>query len=716
MANEADERCDPPLRSPLCRMAEAVATFVRLSRVRSIEALLRQRDLARRLTCCWLLALALLALGAVAATAVSVLSVFEQRDKGDVIAAASSQLARAQRLAALLPDLLVGDEIEAELARIEVVRIAERMEAVLRRLATGEPSPAERTRALRSHYFEGPFALAPRLARFLAELRALLRDLEEGRPPHAAAVVALRAEALGPLLGLLDEAVTLHEAELRTALDRLVAAALAVGGLSLALLVAIGLWIFRPMTRGLASTVASLERLSETDPLTGLANRRAVIAALERAIAAEVRLAAVSIDLDHFKEANEEGGHAAGDAILRAVAERLRAILRAEDIVGRLGGDEFVVFLLRIERREALDPIVDRIRAALHEPVEFEGRLHRVGATLGVALCPEDTRDPELLLRLADEALLRAKHEQRGTIGRVTRDDVLKVELETRLRLDLARESGRLEGLSVALQPILVANPARRSDQRPGVFGFEALARYVHPTLGPIAPATLFSAACEARVVARLGREARRVAIAAFAALRPYAPPDVRLFLNLSQPELFDRTLPGELVRALEAAGLGPAALGLEVSEEALLERVSEERLRPLIALREAGALLVLDDFGTGTSGLAQLLRLPFDLLKLDRRFVRALGQDPRAVEIVRATLGLARAIGARVVAEGVETEEQLRILRELGCDLAQGFLLAQPMEPAELRNWLAGAARRPPLPALPAMTAMQPQQRALSA
>lgn len=693
----AQESCDRTLRSPLCRMAEGMVTLVKLTRLPSIKALLEEKDLAQRLTCCWVLALLLLALGVLAATAVSALLVVDQRDHGAVVNEAGTQRSRAQRLAALLPDLLRPDEIEAELARQEIARVAQRMAEVLRSLVEGENPPAQWSRELHAHYFEGPFALAPRLARFLAELSALLREVEEGHPADVEAIAALRAEALGPLLGLLDEAVTLHEAHLRADLERLLIVSLIVCGSMLALLLAIGLWIFRPMTRGLVSTVENLKQLSDTDPLTGLANRRAVIAALRRAIAQGIPLAAVSIDLDHFKEANEEGGHAAGDAILRKVAERVRKILRRDDIVGRLGGDEFVAFLLRVDKQETLHPIVERIRLALHEPVAFEGRLYRVGATLGVAFCPDDARDPELLLRLADEALLRAKHEQRGTIGRVTREDVLRVEVQNQLRIDLGRETGQVQGLKAHLQPILSLRGWHSSQERGQIFALEALARYMHPTLGTIPPATLFSAASEARVVAQLGREARRVAIATFAALRASLPPRTRLLVNLSQPELFDRTLAEDLFRALEAAGLGPETLGLEVCEEALLERVSEERLRPLVTLREAGAMLVLDDFGTGTSGLAQLMRLPFDLLKLDRRFVRALGSEKRALEIVRATLGLARAIGARVVAEGVEREEQLRVLLELGCDLAQGFFLAEPMDLPELHSWLANCSRLAP-------------------
>lgn len=678
--------CERALRSPLCRLAEMLATLAGLGRLRATGPTLDPRELERRLTCCWVLALALLALGAVAATGLTTFLVVEQRDHGAVIAEAATQRARTQRLAAFLPELSAPDEIEAELARHEVARIADRMEAVFRGLVEGDGAPARRSPALVNHYFEGPHALAPRLARFLSELRALLRDLEEGHPPHAAAVAALRAEALGPLLGLLDEAVTLHEQHMRADVDRLVLASVAIGGLVLLLLLLIGLGIFRPMTRGLAAFVGDLARLAREDPLTGVANRRALVTALERAIAAGRPLAAVAIDLDHFKEANERAGHAGGDALLKATAERLRTNLRTDDIVGRIGGDEFVVFLLGIRREEELRPIVERIRTALHEPVPLEGRLLPLGATLGVAICPEDAGDPELLLRLADEALVRAKRERRGSIGRARREDALAIEVARDLRELLARSAPDRppEGLEALFQPVVGLR-----DGAAALLGFEALARWTHPRLGPIAPNLLFGAAADRDSVVRLGRLVRRVAFVTFATLRDRLPAGVRVGVNLAPAEVFADGLEETILADLEAAGLPPDQLCLEITEEVLLDRVSDRRLAGLADLRERGVCLVLDDFGTGTSGLAQLLRLPIDILKIDRCFVGSIETDERAREIVRATLALARPLAMKVVAEGVETPAQARLLASLGCDAAQGYLFARPMGLVELRRWL---------------------------
>ncbi len=696
-------RCERSLRSPLCRAAELVVTFGRLARFRSVATLLAERDLERRLTCCWVLSLALLALATLAATGLAVFMAIAQRDHGAIVSEASSQRARSQRIAALLPDLLRDDPVEMELARLELVRIADRMETIFRSLTVGERAPALRTEELRQHYFGGPLALAPRLARFLGELRELLRyfeedhDLEADQHTDVVPITALRREALGPLLGLLDGAVPLHEASLRRDIEYLVAGILGLGGGMLVLIAAIGFWIFRPMTRSIATLVRDLGRLAHEDPLTGLFNRRAVVAALARAIAAGRSIGAITIDLDHFKEANETAGHAGGDALLRAAAERLRAIVRKDDIVGRIGGDEFVIFLLDVRSEPDLQAIVERVRGALHEPVPFEGRVLRLGATLGVALCPDDTDDPETLLRLADEALVRAKREQRGTIRRATKEDALGLEIARELRAVLEHGSDEQlpEGFGAVLQPVVALKPGPASF----LVSLEALGRWTHPRLGPVPPDRMFRAAGDRTSALRLGRLFRRAALASFAALRDRMPPGVRLALNLSTAEVFDESLVDTLLADLEAARVTIREICLEITEEVLLDRVSGQSLAKLTQLREHGAWLALDDFGTGTSGLAQLLRLPFDVVKIDRRFVQELDRDRKAVEIVRATLALARSLGLKVIGEGVEREDQVRTLAELGCDGAQGFLFGRPMGLVELRHWLDECATGAPAP-----------------
>ena len=269
-------------RSPLCRLAETFVTLARLARFRTVRNLLAQRDLGRRLTCCWLFALGLVGVAAACATGLTFFLAASQRNHGAVINDAASQRARAQRIAAYLPELLKEDPFEVELARLELERILARMEEVFRSLVDGDGAPTQETATIAAHYFEGKHALAPRLARFLADARAILRDVEEGLPADPEAVAALRAEALGPVLGLLDEAVTLHEAHLRENVDRLLVASLGVGAGALFLLVAIGLWIFRPMTRALVATVGDLAALAafpvDLPPELPTASRRVLLA------------------------------------------------------------------------------------------------------------------------------------------------------------------------------------------------------------------------------------------------------------------------------------------------------------------------------------------------------------------------------------------------------------------------------------------------------
>lgn len=683
------------LRSPLCRLSEAVALLLRLTRIPAVQVLLGERSLAQRLTCCWILALLLVGIGTIAGTWLTVELAAEQRDYATIVNEAGSQRTRAHRIAAFLPDLLQDDPIEAELARLELERIVTRAEAVFAGLVAGADPPAREDAALAAHYFEGAVALAPRFARFLAEIRAVLRDAAEGVPPTPEQLAALRRDALGPILGLLDQAVVLHETHTRQDVERLVWAALAAGGAVLCLLAAIGLWIFRPMTRALAGSVERLSGLAYTDPLTGLANRRAMIEELARVIDAGRPLAAIAIDLDHFKEANERAGHAGGDALLRAAAERLRAIVRAGDIVGRIGGDEFLVFLIGLREEAALVPIVERIRAALHEPVPWKGRQLRLGATVGMALCPEDAGEPEMLLRLADEALMRAKREQRGSIARASRTDtaVAEATLELRLLAERGETLSSPEGLRAVLQPIVALDRGAA----PRLLGFEALARWDHPRLGPLPVPLLFAASADRETALQLGRLVRRQAVALFAELRPLLPAQARLGLNLCLAEVVDEELQANLLADLAAFALEPSALCLEITEEVLIDRVSDRSLDQLRALRSVGMALALDDFGTGTSGLAQLLRLSIDVLKIDRRFAQDLTTDHKSVEIVRATLGLARSLDLLVVAEGVEDAGQLEALQALGCDAAQGFFFARPMEAGEVRTWLAARARAEP-------------------
>lgn len=558
-------------------------------------------------------------------------------------------------------------------------------------------APAGASAALAAHYFVGDTALDPRMRGFLAVGRRLL---DAAAPPegHSAAAAALRTES-GALLAALDAAVPLHATAgdgARSIVGRL---RLAAALLMLLLLGIEARFVVWPLERRLGVLAARLERQAATDPLTGLLSRRAFAQALGGLLEGAGpgrHVALVVVDLDWFKETNEAQGHAAGDALLCAAAERLRRCARPADLVGRLGGDEFAVALAGLTEAAAAEAPAERLRAALHGTVAHGGRTLRLGATLGVVVAPDDggaaagaVVEAEALLRAADSALARARRTQRGTVAVFSGDDRARAEREAAIlrAIDDGGRGGVFPGLYAELQPqIRIANGE--------VTGFEALARWEHPELGRLSPGEFLPLAERAGRMPELGVAVRASAFRAFAAMRaaglvPSAPPP-RIAVNLSAAEIEHPDCVRSLERELAEAGLSPEALEVEITEEVLLDRVSDATRDRLAALRGRGARLALDDFGTGYAGLNQLLRLPLDLIKLDRCFVRGLGLDRRAEEIVRASAALAHGLGLELLAEGVETEDQLALLRELGCDAVQGFLVGRPMPPERVAGWLA--------------------------
>lgn len=447
------------------------------------------------------------------------------------------------------------------------------------------------------------------------------------------------------------------------------------------------------------------EAMVLTDELTGLPNRRGIAAALDGAMADRKPVTVVTIDLDHFKEANDSAGHAAGDAVLREVGQRLRASVRGSDVVGRIGGDEFAVLLVGLADRAAAAEALRRISAMLHKPVPYAGTSLRLGATIGAAMMPADADTAEVALRLADEAMVQAKRGSRGGIGWASRADAERVQRVAAIVRAFDSDLGGatvLPGATVHLQPIVSLQ------DKPGAVSIEALARWSHPQLGAVPPSELFPAIGPLRA-SRLGEAVRDQALAALAVLRASGLTTARIALNLSAAEVARTDIVEHIANQVERAGLGLDAVEVEITEEVLLDRVSNRTLDQLAALRGRGAKLALDDFGTGHSGLAQLLRLPLDSVKLDKRFVQRLGVDGRAEEIVRATVSLAHGLGMTVVAEGVETAHQAAMVVSLGCDRAQGFLYARPMDRQALTGWLAerrSAGADAPVPLRPRRTA----------
>ncbi len=437
---------------------------------------------------------------------------------------------------------------------------------------------------------------------------------------------------------------------------------------------------------------AQLEERAFHDELTGLPNRALLLDrlqdALHRASRHQRSVGVLFLDLDRFKVVNDSLGHGAGDDLLREVARRLERTVRPGDTVARLGGDEFVVVIGDMLRHIDALTAAERIRRALARPVELGAESTVVTTSIGINIAHGD-ETPGDLLRDADTAMYRAKEEGRDRAELF--DDNLRVQAVRRhsiqQELRLALESNRIE---VHFQPVV-----RISDG--AVTGAEALARVRAETGELLLPDQFIDIAEDSGLIAELGSRVLVLALDRLAAWSRTRQEPLSMAVNVSARQLADAAFPGVVDDALAGSGLDPALVALEFTESALIAAnpVTERVLDDLTGL---GVRIGLDDFGTGFSSLAYLKRFPIDFLKVDRSFVAGLGSNDGDTAIVTGTIALAHSLGLRVVAEGVETEEQLERLRLLRCDLAQGYHFSEPVTDAEFDRfleprWSTGAA-----------------------
>ncbi|MFW6020577.1 MAG: EAL domain-containing protein [Guyparkeria sp.] len=422
-----------------------------------------------------------------------------------------------------------------------------------------------------------------------------------------------------------------------------------------------------------------IRHLAYYDPLTGLPNRRLFHDRLDLAIAhahrSGGRLAVLFIDLDHFKKINDTLGHAVGDQLLEVVAGKLTDCLREDDSVARTGGDEFLALLPDIENFQPVADIAQRIIDSLSRPVVLEGRELVIGCSVGVALYPDDGRDSESLLKHADIAMYRAKQSGRNTYSLFTpamnEAARRRLDLETGLRQAIEQEQFRLH-----YQPVV--------DATGRLMGAEALLRWHHPEWGSVAPGEFIPLAEETGLILPIGDQVVREAARQAARWEGR----VKISVNLSARQFADPELARSLVAACEAVGVPGTTLTLEITETALMQDV-DAHVATMRALRAAGFRFSIDDFGTGYSSLAYLRRFPLDCLKIDRGFTADMMISADARAIVSATIALAHNLRLRVIAEGVETAEQARLLAELGADLQQGYHHGRPTSAEEFaRLW----------------------------
>lgn len=443
------------------------------------------------------------------------------------------------------------------------------------------------------------------------------------------------------------------------------------------------------------------ERLSyqaRHDALTGLPNRAALFEQLQACLAGdgsgeagEPSFAVLYLDLDNFKMINDSLGHDAGDALLVDVARRLGRVVRGRDLVARIGGDEFVVVCHDVPDDARAELLARRVLEVCTEPVEVASVLVHPSASLGVARATADHTGAQDLLRDADIAMYQAKRGGRNRFAvcdaaaRAAAGDTL------RLLADLRRAIDQGE-LTVAYQPVVgIGSPAAGdagTDVSP-LLAVEALSRWTHPTRGPVSPEVFVRLAEEHQLVVPLTARVLEAACSQMARwqveLGALAPR--RVNVNLSAVQVTDLRLVGQVREALRRHGLPPSALCLEITESAIMGDPTASR-DTLLALRELGVSVAIDDFGVGYSSLAYLRRLPVDHLKIDRSFVDELGTGTGGA-IAAVVVELARALGLSAIAEGVETPEQAHHLQQLGCTLGQGWLWAPAMDGDELREWV---------------------------
>ena len=438
------------------------------------------------------------------------------------------------------------------------------------------------------------------------------------------------------------------------------------------------------VTMLVARVTDALSRQVLTDPLTGLHNRRAFFAHARTALAKtsdSACVAVVVLDLDRFKNVNDTYGHHAGDALLAALAPRLLADRRPGDVVARLGGDEFALLCSVSGEQEAVE-VADRLSEAWSQPLVIEQGVLHVAGSVGVALSGPGAT-PETLLRDADTAMYTAKGRRSGGAQvfrpRMHSASARLLAVESELRLALGTEQ-----LSVHYQPVVALEGSR-----PHAVGAEALVRWTSPVLGAVDPGEFIPVAEATGMIAALGTGVLERALDDLARWRRQGlvTDDFRVAVNVSAHQVTDGL--SQLVqRLLAARGVPPRCLGIEVTESAVVRGPASGRV--LAELSALGVVLLLDDFGTGQSSLAQLHRFPFDVVKVDRSFVSRMTVDRADRSIVQAVISLAAALDLQVVAEGVETAEQERALQDLRCSAGQGWLYSRAVPAAELPRVVA--------------------------
>jgi len=441
-------------------------------------------------------------------------------------------------------------------------------------------------------------------------------------------------------------------------------------------------WSLRNITRQ-KQDEALIKHQAFHDALTGLPNRVLVLDRIEHAAEfsrrLDIRLAVLFIDLDHFKKINDTMGHQVGDQLLMYVASRISQCMRSHDTLARFGGDEFVVLLEKLHSHQVAASICARIISAIKEPFLVDGQQFHISASIGISVYPEDSTEPNELIRKADLAMYHAKEKGRGTFEffneSLERFAQYQLELENKLR-----DAMELQALTVFFQPKITVSSGQ-------IESVEALLRWFPEDASPISPSAFVPVAERAGLLPQLDRW---VLLQACKQIRYWQSQGIYLSVsvNLSTQQFNDKLFVNYIRSTLMDTGVSGEYIELEITESMLMENFDQAR-DYLLALRESGIKVSIDDFGTGYSSLHYLQRLPIDIIKIDRSFVQKLEDNPEEKTIVDAIISLSHSLNLKVVAEGVEKEISYHYLRDRDCDYIQGYYFYKPMHPNDLTQLL---------------------------
>jgi diguanylate cyclase (GGDEF)-like protein len=437
-------------------------------------------------------------------------------------------------------------------------------------------------------------------------------------------------------------------------------------------------------------TQEQVAHLAQYDALTGLPNRNLFRDRLALAIAKakryDQRVALLFLDLDRFKEVNDTLGHTAGDEVLQLAAGLLRESLRDADTIARLGGDEFTVILEDPVQMEYVITVAEKIKRAFAEPFVIHGREFAITASIGITLYPHDAADVEGLLKTADVAMYQAKKAGRNAYAFYAVE--MNAQADHRLNMvALLRRALERRELLLHYQPTVETSTGK-------VAGVQALMRWDSSELGPVAPTDFIPLAEETGLIVPLGEWALKTACAQAVAWQALGLPPLMLSVSLCSRQLREKNLEKFVAEALKESRLEPGLLEFQITESAIMENI-HQNAGALNALQRLGVKFAIDDFGTGHSSLAHLTKLPVHALSIDRSLIGDILNDAASMSLVSTILTMARSLRLKVIAKGVETAEQEKLLRLLHCDEIQGFLISRPLPAVEMTGFLERALQR---------------------